>query len=140
MEHQPQSVYSQHLTFDQIKLFPFKNQSSISSISLQKTWFQIELIFIKILFIGTNIAESQSLTDEIIIILNDEIFYLIWIWGTTILRYWWQSVLLVCKSIVIEPFSRLTLRSKNAALFFDDSYANWRLSKNLLSPFINFFK
>ena len=32
-------------------------------------------------------------------------------------RYWWQSVLLVCKSVVIEPFFRLTLKSKNENFF-----------------------
>ena len=32
-------------------------------------------------------------------------------------RYWWQSVLLVCKSVVIEPFFRLTLKSKNEKKF-----------------------
>ena len=54
-------------------------------------------------------------------------------------RYWRQSVLLVCKSTVIEPFSRLTLRSKNATLFFDDSHVNWRYGKKLLSPSVKFF-
>ena len=32
-------------------------------------------------------------------------------------KYWWQSVLLVCKSVVIEPFWRQTLRSKSETLF-----------------------
>ena len=55
-------------------------------------------------------------------------------------RFWWQSVLLVCKSVVTEPFSRLTLRSNIATFFFffDDSYVNWRFNKKLLSPSINF--
>ena len=52
---------------------------------------------------------------------------------------YWQSVFLVCKSVVIEPFSRLILRSKNATLFFDDSNVNWSFCKNLLNPSINFF-
>ena len=38
-----------------------------------------------------------------------------------------QSVILVCKSVVTEPFSRLKLRSKTETPFFDDSYVNLRL-------------
>ena len=52
-------------------------------------------------------------------------------------RYWWQSVLLVYKSVVIEPFSRLTLTSKNATFFCDDSYVNLRLGGNWFSFSIN---
>ena len=37
--------------------------------------------------------------------------------------YWWQSVLLVWKSVVTEPFSTLTLRSKN------ESYVNLSFEK-----------
>ena len=48
-------------------------------------------------------------------------------------RYWWQSVLLVCAHEVTEPFSRLTLRSKNATLFFNKSYVNWIFGKKLSS-------
>ena len=54
-------------------------------------------------------------------------------------RFWWQFVLLVCKSVVIKPFSRPTLGTKNTALFFDDLYINWRFGKNLLSSSKNFF-
>ena len=71
-------------------------------------------------------------------------------------RYWWQSVLLVCKSVVIEPFSKMTLRAKTAFVFlccflcflflfwvffffFDGSYVNWSFGKKLSSPYINLF-
>ena len=54
-------------------------------------------------------------------------------------KYWWQFVLLMCKSVVIEPFSRLARRSKNAILFFDDIYVNWMFGRKLLSPSINLF-
>ena len=76
---------------------------------LQKQWFYILCIFIKVLFIRTNIAQSQSLTinDGIFIRSGCEEFQL----------SWWQSIVLVCKSVIIEQFSRLTLRSKNATLF-----------------------
>ena len=40
----------------------------------------------------------------------------------------------MCKYVVTEPFYRLTLRSKNATLFFHDSYVNIRFGKKLLSP------
>ena len=57
MEHQHLPV-SQLLTFDQIQLFPFVNQSSVSSIPSPKT-------------VISNIAQSQSLT------INDGIFHMI---------------------------------------------------------------
>ena len=54
-------------------------------------------------------------------------------------RYWWQPVLLVCKSVVIKPFSRLKLRSKYAILLFGDLHVNWMVVKNITkSSFINF--
>ena len=55
-------------------------------------------------------------------------------------RCWWQSVLLMCKSVVTEPFSRLTLRPKNATLFFDDSYVNWRFGKKSIKSLHKRFK
>ena len=74
-------------------------------------------------------------------------------------RYWLQSVLLVCKSVVIEPFSKMTLRAKTAFVifllfllfpfsflfffffffFFDGSYVNRSFGKKLSSPYINLF-
>ena len=53
-------------------------------------------------------------------------------------RYCCQSVLLLCKSVVIEPFSRLAIRSKNETLFFNHYYVNWRFGRKLLSASINF--
>ena len=50
-------------------------------------------------------------------------------------RYWWQIVPLECTSVVIEPFARLALRSKNETLFSEDSYVNWRF----WSPSIDYF-
>ena len=50
-------------------------------------------------------------------------------------RYWWQSVLLVCKSVVTEPFSRLTLRSKNATLFFW-----WLVRQNIIKSLHKLFQ
>ena len=38
-----------------------------------------------------------------------------------------QCVLLVCKSVVTEPFLKLKLRSKTETPFFDDPYVNLRL-------------
>ena len=55
-------------------------------------------------------------------------------------RYRWQSVLLVCKSVVTESFSKLTLRSKNATLFFNDSYVNWRSGKKIIKSLHKLFK
>ena len=49
------------------------------------------------------------------------------------------TTILVYKSVVIQPFSRLTLRSKNAP-FFDDSYINLLPGRNWFSFSVKPFK
>ena len=58
-------------------------------------------------------------------------------WAELQLRFWWQSVLLVYKSVVIQPFWRLTLRYKKSTFFYDDSYENLRLGRNWFRFTIN---
>ena len=58
-------------------------------------------------------------------------------WAELQLRFWWQSVLLGYKSVVIQPFWRLTLRYKKSTFFYDDSYVNLTLGRNWFRFSIN---
>ena len=54
--------------------------------------------------------------------------------------YWWQSALLMCKSVVTEPFSRLTLRSKNATLFFRWLVCKFKVRQKIIKSLHKLFK
>ena len=66
--------------------------------SLQKPWFHVQRMFIKVLFIHTNIVQSQSLT------INHGFFYMVWIRGTTLQVYW---LLALQSAIFLEPWEEL---------------------------------
>ena len=76
MEHLHVLVYSQLLTFDQIWLFLFVNQSSVLSIASPGTMISYPAHIYQSP-IRTN-KYSQSLT------INDLIFYIIWMQDTTV--------------------------------------------------------